>query len=268
METLIKDLRYGIRSLAKRPGFTAIAVLTLALGIGASTAIFSVVDGVLLRSLPYPNAEQIVQLREINERGGRMPFAEPNFLDVRARSHSFAGVAQYNGELTTVTGGIEPVRASTYAVSADFFNVLGVKPLLGRTFSPEESKAGGAPVAVVSYGFWQRLLGARSDLSGTSLRVMDQSVNVIGVMPPEFAFPRTAEIWIPRELFPGEISRSAHNWSVVARLRPNITVEQAYADVSALSKQLKQEYGKDMDGVDSWPWRNRNTWSVTCEARC
>ena len=250
METLIKDLRYGIRSLAKRPGFTAIAVLTLALGIGASTAIFSVVDGVLLRSLPYPNAEQIVQLREINERGGRMPFAEPNFLDVRARSHSFAGVAQYNGELTTVTGGIEPVRASTYAVSADFFNVLGVKPLLGRTFSPEESKAGGAPVAVVSYGFWQRLLGARSDLSGTSLRVMDQSVNVIGVMPPEFAFPRTAEIWIPRELFPGEISRSAHNWSVVARLRPNITVEQAYADVSALSKQLKQEYGKDMDAVD------------------
>ena len=143
METLIKDLRYGIRSLAKRPGFTAIAVLTLALGIGASTAIFSVVDGVLLRSLPYPEAEQIVQLREINERGGRMPFTEPNFLDVRARSHSFDGIAQYNGELTTVTGGIEPVRASTYAVSADFFNVLGVKPLLGRTFSPEESKTGG-----------------------------------------------------------------------------------------------------------------------------
>ncbi|HEY0366580.1 MAG TPA: ABC transporter permease, partial [Pyrinomonadaceae bacterium] len=153
METLIKDLRYGIRNLAKRRGFTAIAVLTLALGIGASTAIFSVVDGVLLRSLPYPNAEQIVQLREINERGGRMPFAEPNFVDVRARSHTFEGVAQYNGQLTTVTGGSEPVRASTYAVSADFFNVLGVNPFLGRRFSPEESKAGGTPVAVVSYGF-------------------------------------------------------------------------------------------------------------------
>jgi predicted permease len=250
METLVKDLRYGIRSLAKRPGFTAIAILTLALGIGASTAIFSVVDGVLLRSLPYPDAEQIVQLREINERGGRMPFAEPNFLDVRARSHSFVGVAQYSGQLTTVTGGIEPVRASTYNVSADFFNVLGIKPLLGRTFSPEESKTGGAPVAVVSYGFWQRLLGARTDLTGTSLRVMDQNVNVIGVMPPEFAFPRTAEIWIPRELFPADISRSAHNWSVVARMRPNVTAEQAYADVSALQKQLKQEFGKDMDGVD------------------
>src|SRR5215212_152542 len=204
METLIKDLRYGIRSLAKRPGFTAIAVLTLALGIGASTAIFSVVDGVLLRSLPYPDPDQIVQLREINERGSRMPFTEPNFLDVRTRSHSFAGVAQYNGELTTVTGGSEPVRAAAYAVSADFFNVLGVKPLLGRTFSPEESKAGGTPVAVVSYGFWQRLLGGKTDFTGTSLRVMDETVSVIGVMPPEFAFPRTAEIWIPREMFPSE----------------------------------------------------------------
>src|SRR4030095_16356122 len=112
-----------------------------------------------LRSLPYPNADQIVQLREVNKRGGRMSFAEPNFVDVRARSHSFQGVAQYSGQLTTVTGGSEPVRTSTYAVSADFFNVLGVKPFVGRTFAPEESKAGGAPVAIVSYGFRQRLLG-------------------------------------------------------------------------------------------------------------
>jgi len=250
METLIKDLRFGIRSLAKRPGFTAIAVLTLALGIGASTAIFSVVDGVLLRSLPYPEPDQIVQLREVNQRGVRIAFAEPNFLDVRARSHSFQGVAQYSGQLATITGGSEPVRASAYMVSADFFNVLGVKPLVGRTFAPEESKMGGAPVAVVSYGFWQKFLGGKTDLTGTSLSVMDQSLNVIGVMPAEFAFPRNAEIWAPREMFPAEISRSAHNWSVVARMRPDVTAEQAYADVSAIAKQLKQEYGKDMDGVD------------------
>jgi ABC-type antimicrobial peptide transport system permease subunit len=250
METLIKDLRFGIRSLAKRPGFTAIAVLTLALGIGTSTAIFSVVDGVLLRSLPYPDSDQIVQLREVNERGVRIAFAEPNFLDMRARSHSFQGVAQYSGQLTTVTGGSEPVRTSAYTVSADFFNVLGVKPLLGRTFAPEESKAGGAPVAIVSYGFWQRLLGAKPDLTGTSLRVDDQNLNVIGVMPPEFAFPRTAEIWVPREIFPAQISRSAHNWSVVARMRPGLTTEQANADVSAIAKQLKQEFTKDMDAVD------------------
>jgi putative ABC transport system permease protein len=165
MDTLIKDIRYAIRSLLKRPGFTAIAVITLALGIGASTAIFSVVDGVLLRPLPYPQAEKIVQLRELGANGGRMAFAEPNFLDIRARSRTLESVAQYNYELATIIGGSEPVRAITYAVSADFFKVLQVKPHIGRTFLAEESKAGGARVAVVSYGFWQRLLGGRSDLS-------------------------------------------------------------------------------------------------------
>ena len=136
METIIKDIRYGFRSLVKRPGFTALAVITLALGIGASTAIFSVVDGVLLRPLPYPNAEQLVQLREVNQRGGRIRFAEPNFLDIRARNHTLDGVAQYGGSLTIVTGASEPVRTYAYAVSADFFNVLGVAPAVGRTFSP------------------------------------------------------------------------------------------------------------------------------------
>jgi putative ABC transport system permease protein len=250
METLTKDIRYGVRSLLARPGFTALAVFTLALGIGACTAIFSVVDGVLLRSLPYPDAERIVQLREVNSSGVRIAFAEPNFLDVRARSRTFEAIAQYGGELTTVTGASEPVRALAFAVSGDFFNVLGVKPVVGRTFAPEESKPGGAPVAVVSYGFWQRLLGGKSELSGTTLRLMDQSVTVVGVMPAGFAFPQDAEVWIPRELFPPETSRSAHNWSVVARIRPTIRIEQAKAEVGAIGKQLKQEYGKDMDAMD------------------
>jgi putative ABC transport system permease protein len=250
METLIKDIRHGIRSLAKRPGFTAIAVITLALGIGACTAIFSVVDGVLLRPLPYPHAEQIVQLREVNSSGVRIAFAEPNFLDVRARSRTLEAVAEYSGELTTVTGASEPVRALTVLVSQGFFDVLGTKPIVGRIFLPDESKPGGEPVAMVSYGFWQRLLGGKSNLTGTTLRLMDQNVSVVGVMPAGFAFPQDAEVWIPRELFPQETSRSAHNWSVVARLRPNITTEQARAEVSAIGKQLKQEYGKDMDAVD------------------
>ncbi|HYK21858.1 MAG TPA: ABC transporter permease [Pyrinomonadaceae bacterium] len=250
MDHLIKDIRYGIRTLAKRPSFTVIAVLTLALGIGASTAIFSVVDGVLLKPLPYPDAERIVQLREVTERGGKIAFAEPNFLDVRARSHSFEGIAQYAGEVTTVTGASEPVRVPAFMVSADFFNVLGVKPILGRTFLPEESKPGGAPVAVISYGFWQRLLGGRPDLTGITLRLIDHNVNVVGVMPPGFAFPQRAEIWVPRELSPAQTSRSAHNWSVVARLRPNITTEAAHTELSAIAKQLKQENGKDMNAVD------------------
>ena len=250
MDTLIKDIRYGIRSLAKRPGFTAIAVLTLALGIGSSTAIFSVVDGVLLRPLPYPDADRLVQLREVSQKGGRMAFAEPNFRDVRSRTHTLEGVAQYSGELTTIIGASEPVRALTMAVSADFFGVIGVKPVLGRTFAPDESRSGGSAVAVVSYGFWQRFLGARSDLSATTLRLMDQSFNVIGVMPASFEFPRHSEVWIPRELFPAETSRSAHNWSVVARMRPNVTAEQARADVSAIGQQLRHEFGKDLNSVD------------------
>jgi ABC-type lipoprotein release transport system permease subunit len=250
METLLKDIRYGFRSLAKRPSFTAIAVLTLALGIGASTAIFSVVDGVLLRSLPYPDAGQIAQLREVNESGNRIPFAEPNFIDLHSRSRSFESMAQYAGQLMTVTGGMQPVRVRTFFVSSEFFNVLGVKPVAGRTFLPEESKLGAAPVAVISYGFWQRLLGASPDLSGVKLRLMDHQVGVVGVMPPHFAFPQDAEIWIPRELTPPEISRTAHNWSVVARMRPGLTTEQAHTEISALAKQLKLEHGKDTDAVD------------------
>ena len=246
----MNDIRVGLRSLIKRPSFTAIAILTLALGIGASTAIFSVVDGVLLRPLPYPHAEQIAQLREVSARGSRMAFAEPNFHDLRARSHTLAGVAQYSGSLTTVNGGNEPVRALTYSVSADFFNIIGVTPVVGRTFTAEESRAGGPPVAIVSYGFWQRLLGANPDLSNTSLRLMEKNVTVVGVMPQGMGFPQSAEIWVPREMFPAEISRSAHNWSVIARLLPNVSEEQARAEVSAIGKQLKQENGKDMDGVD------------------
>src|SRR5438105_3795807 len=250
METLIKDIRFGVRSLLARPSFTVLAVFTLALGIGACTAIFSVVDGVLLRPLPYPHPEQIVQLREINSASRQIAFAEPNFRDVRSRSRSFEAIAQYNGALTTVTGGSEPVRAPVILVSADFFRVLGTKPLVGRSFLPVESKPGGTPAAVVSYGFWQRLLGGKTDLAGTTLRLMDQTVTVVGVMPAGFAFPQNAEVWIPRELFPQEISRSAHNWSVVARLRPTIKTETADAEVSSIAKQLKQEYGKDMDGVN------------------
>ena len=250
LDSLIKDIRYGFRSLAKRPGFTAIAVLTLALGIGSSTAIFSVVDGVLLRPLPYPDADRLVQLREVNEKGGRMAFAEPNFADVRSRNHTLEGVAQYSGDLTTITGATEPVRAVTMVVSADFFPVLGVKPVLGRRFSPEESKPGGAAVVVVSYGFWQRFLGSRSDLSTARLRLMDQSFNVVGVMPAGFDFPRNAEVWVPRELFPAEVSRSAHNWSVIAKLRPEVTAEQARADVSTIGQQLRQEFGKDLNSID------------------
>jgi len=227
MATLWQDVRYGVRMLLKRPGFTVAAVISLALGIGACTAIFSVVDAVLLRSLPYTEPDRIVQLHELSSKGTEMRVADPNFQDVRARSRSFESLAQYTGEVVmTVTGGSEPVQSRVRVASGDFFRVFGVPPLAGHTFLPEESKAGGSAVAVVSYGFWQRLLGGKTDFTGTTLNIDNQSFTVAGVMPPEFDFPERTEIWIPIEAFPpsaaGATSRTAHNWWVIGRLRSGV----------------------------------------------
>ncbi len=249
MEALLQDLSYGVRKLLKRPGFTFIAVLTLALGIGACTAIFSVVDAVLLRSLPYPDSHRVVELRELNQRGTQVNLAEPNFDDLRALNRDLDSLALYEGEPTTVTGGSEAVRADAYAVSKDFFKVLGVQPITGRTCAAEKGKEDAGAEVVVSYGFWQRLLGGRPDLANAHLKLANQSFSVVGVMPPGFKFPEGAEIWLPKEIFPPNTSRTAHNWRAVARLRAGVTLEQARADLGAIGRQLKQQYGKDTDAV-------------------
>ena len=250
MQTLIQDLRYGARMLMKKPGFTLIAVITLALGIGACTAIFSIVDAVLLRPLPYPEAKKIVSVREVDAKGRQITFAEPNFLDVRARNHTLAAAAEYNMQLTTVLGGSEPVRTRVAYVSGEFFKTLGVQPATGRSFLPEEAKVGGHPVAVVSHGYWQRLLSSRNDLAATPLRIGDTSYTVVGVMPQGFNFPKDAEIWLPIELSPSSESRTSHGKRVIARLREGVSLGQARADLSTIGKQLKQENGKDIDLID------------------
>src|SRR5687768_15364169 len=250
MDTFIKDIRHGARSLLRRPGFSAIAILTLALGIGACTAIFSVVDGVLLRPLPYPNAERMVQLREVTEKGARIPFAEPNFLDLKIRSQTLDGMAQYAGGVTTVTGGSEPVRARAFSVSVDFFRVLGTQPAIGRTFTSEDSRIGAAPTVVVSHGFWQRMFGGRPELSSATVQLRDLNFTVIGVMPVRFSFPQDADLWLPSELFPSRATRTGHNWSVIASVRPGFTFEQARAELSGIASQLKQEHGQATDAVD------------------
>src|SRR5215475_5608164 len=201
-EELWQDLRYGARMLIKKPGFTAVAVLTLCLGIGACTAIFSIVDAVLLRPLQYPEAEKLVSLREVDAKSRQTTFAEPNFLDVRARNHTLAAAAEYNMGLTTVLGGREPARIRFAFVSGDFFKTLGVQPAIGRGYLPEEAKVGGHPVAVVSHGYWQRQLSSRNDLDATLLRIGDTNYTVVGVMPQSFNFPKDAEIWLPFELYP------------------------------------------------------------------
>jgi putative ABC transport system permease protein len=250
MNTIGSDLKYALRVLLRRPGFTVTAILSLALGIGACTAIFSIVDAVILRPLPYPEAEKIISVREVDKQGKQITFAEPNFLDVRARNHTLEAAAEYVMQLTTVLGGSEPVRARVAYVSADFFKTIGVQPPTGRSFLPEEAKVGGRPVAVVSNGYWQRLLSSRDDLVATPLRIGDTSYTVVGVMPQSFNFPKDAEIWLPIELSPSSESRTSHGKRVVARLGDGVTLGQARADLSTIGKQLKEENGTNIDLVD------------------
>jgi putative ABC transport system permease protein len=254
MNRLWQDLRYATRNLLARPAFALASILSLALGIGACVAIFSIVDAVLLRPLPYPDAARVVELKEVSAKGTRMPVTEPNFTDVRARNQSFEAIAEYSGGSAstmtmTIIGGSEPVRAPVYAVSGEFFRVLGIAAVVGRGFLPEELKSG-APVAIVSYGFWQRQLGGKTDLASTSLRIDNHSLSVVGVLPPNLGFPKGTDVWVPREMFPPDVSRTAHNWSVIARLRPSVTLDAARAEVSAIGRQLKRENGEGTDASD------------------
>src|SRR6059058_1662724 len=161
MDTFWQDLRFAARMLAKNPGFTAVAVLTLALGIGANTAIFSVVYGVLLRPLPYPKPEQIVSVAEVASDGHLMHVADPNIEDIRASNHTLSGMAEYDdGDLVTVVGPNGAARIEVSVVSQDFFPVMSVSPLMGRGFQPEDQRPGAALVALASYGYWQQELNA------------------------------------------------------------------------------------------------------------
>jgi putative ABC transport system permease protein len=252
MERLLQDLRYAFRRLLKNPGFAAIIILTLALGIGATTAIFSVVSGVLLRPLPYPQPERIAQLWQVGAEGNRMAFSDPNFADLHAQSRSFEALAQVGlASLASVSGGSEPARVRTAAVSRDFFAVLGAQPALGRAFLPEEQQDGGSPAVVVSHAFWERYLGADPDLAGRSLTFDGRLHAVVGVMPPDFGYPTETELWTPRELQPVLPSRTAHNWRVVGRLREGVTLAQAHQELSTIAQRLRQQHGDDTWMVDA-----------------
>src|SRR2546423_7694177 len=245
----MNDLKYSFRALVKSPAFTLIAILTLALGIGASAAIFSVLDAVLLRPMPYPTQERLVEVSELNDSGRGMAFAEPNFKDLVTRNHSFDAVAAYSRSPDAVAGGIEPVRTNLSGVSADFFRVLGVTPAIGRLFSAETLREE-KQVAVVSYGFWKKQLEGRPNLEGTSLRFANRSFAVIGVLPPQTEFPAGVEVWFPfAALYPGSESRTAHNFRVIARLRAEVSFDQAKTEVGAIGRALKLEHGSQMDAA-------------------
>src|SRR5215472_12074625 len=179
MTELLHDLRYAFRTLIKSPSFTAVAVLTLALAIGATTAIFSVVYGVLLRSLPYPKPDGLVSVSEVAADGHLMGFTDPNFRDLRTANRTFGGMALAKGWPTTVSGPPGPARVSVALVSADFLNVMEVAPVVGRSFSADELREGGTPAALVSYGYWRQHLGGSADLSPFKLTAEGHTFSVV-----------------------------------------------------------------------------------------
>ncbi|MGH9853442.1 MAG: ABC transporter permease, partial [Blastocatellia bacterium] len=253
MNTLLQDLRYGARMLLKNPGFTLIVLLTLSLGIGANTAIFSVVNAVMLRQLPFPNADRLVRLNESNPERGWPTFSasHPNFLDWRARNQSFEAMAATGGasfNLNT-SGEVEVVRGA--AITADFLPALGVAPALGRNFLPEEDRPGGnVRVALLAHGFWQRRFGGDPGIVGKTLTINDNPFTVVGVLPASFTWGRS-ELFAPLAPNPAS-SRGDHRLTVIGRLKPGVTWERALADLNAIAQQLAQQYPESNKG-----------WSVT-----
>ncbi|MCU1227004.1 MAG: macB 28 [Edaphobacter sp.] len=251
LETLLQDLRYSLRIFARNPGFSAVAVLTLALGIGASTAIFSVVEAVLLRTLPYPKPQKIVRIWEQAPNGHRMNLADANFDDFARQNRTFASLAGYQFGQASVSGGSEPVRMNIASVSSGFFSTIGSEPVRGRAFAPEEQRLHGSPAVIVSYSYWQRYLGGGSDLSKFHLTMEGAVYAVVGVMPEGFDFPAGVTAWISSGREQEHTSRTGHNWRGIGRIRDEVTVAQARADLSAIAHRLKNTYGKGVDLSDA-----------------
>jgi len=232
------DCRYGLRQLRKNPGFTAVAILTLALGIGATTAIFSVVYGVLLRPLPYRDSNRIMAVFEVTSKDRPSRVADPNFDDFRDQSRSFQAIAKYNEVIASVSGASQPTRTTVAHVSPDFLKVFGIQPILGRDFSASDAKKGAGPTVLVSYGYWKQHLGSPQDLSQSNLTIASGVFTVIGVLPAEFRFPAEVELWLPADLYGENPSRTSHNYNAVGRLRDGVTVEQANRDISAIARRI------------------------------
>jgi putative ABC transport system permease protein len=241
VESTLQDLRYAVRTLAKNPGFSLVAIITLALGIGANTAIFSAVSAVLLRPLPYPEPDRLVRVweRHIKE-GANNVVSAPDFIDWRARNRVFENIAAHMGTSFDLTEVSEPERIGAAKVSSSFFDVMGFKPMLGRSFLPEEELPGAANVAVISHSLWQRLFGADRSIIGRRISLSGQSFEVIGVLPP---FPPTETVYVPLIFSPQErLNRMGHFLRVFARLKSGITLQQARAEMERVGAELMREY--------------------------
>ncbi|HXJ88251.1 MAG TPA: ABC transporter permease [Candidatus Binatia bacterium] len=254
MENLFQDSRFALRQLLKSPGFSAVAILTLALGIGANTAIFSVVNGFLLRPLPFKDPDRIVRVWHTppaKSFPGMTMFSvsAANYFDWQRENHVFDRMAIYNYRGLTLTGVPQPLQVDASAVSSGFFEVLAVRPLHGRVFSPEEDQPGRTNVAVLSYHFWQEHFGANPNIVGRNVTMDGQNFLVAGVMPESFRFPEFAQMWTPMGWTDKERAvRGEHHSVVIARLRPGVDRKQAQAEMNTISQRLEQLYPADDKG--------------------
>ena len=250
-EKLWQDLRYALRTLARNPGFTTAAVLMLALGIGGNTAMFSIVNAVLLEPLPFHDPSRLVELHETERAPGNYPLTGPDYLDWQAQNHTLAATSLYawpSQENLSFAG--EATPAAVMQVQANFFSTVGVEPWLGRTFAKGEDAAGRNRVAVLSYPVWQQQFGGQRDVIGKNIELDGQSYNVVGIMPQWFTLGFNVQVWTPLDMSARNLApRGAHRWQAFARLKPGVTASQASADLTAIEERLGKLYPDDDGGV-------------------
>jgi hypothetical protein len=266
MTSFIHDLRFGFRILFRKFGFTLIAVLTLALGIGAKTAIFTVVNAVLLRPLPYPDAEQLVFVGQ-QYRGGSAAAGEPKYLFWREHSQSFEELACYSSVGArggNLTGGNEAAFVNILRVSENFFRVLGIQPAMGRAFDKAEDTPGSARVAILSDNLWRNRFGADASLVGKTVTLNDEPITIIGVMPPQFRLGFNVEVMVPLRARPN--ANYDPNSQVIGRLKPGVTLEQAQAELKLIAEKFRAAFPRQMqdgESIYAQPYRKQFTEDIS-----
>ena len=261
MGTLFNDIRYGLRSLSKRPGFSLIAIVTLALGIGANSAIFSVVNAVLLRPLSFPESERVVVLEGVNPKDGitRSNMSVPDIVDWQNQTQSFEQLVAFSAGGFLLTSNDETERLRGAAVSSDFFPLIKTSAVLGRTLQADDAVAGREPVIVLGHGLWQRRFGGDEKIVGAKVMISGKPATIVGVMPPGFDYPAQVEIWAPFILDAAAERRDNRYLNVIGRLKPGATVEQAQAELTTINQRLAQSYVETNTGWDVRVsnWRER-----------
>jgi len=247
----MSDIRYAFRNLLRRPGFTIIAVVTLALGIGANTAIFSAIYALLLKPLPWPELDRVVAIWDKSPSRGyeHNEVTMANYLDWQAQNQSFEQLALYNWWNVNLSGGDIPERVQGFTVTANYLDTLGVKPIMGRNFSPEENQPGKNKVAIISYNLWQRHFGGDPNILNKTITTNGLAITIVGVLPEHFNYPKGGEIYAPLELTQRVVqNRRLHTYYVVGRLKPGVSIKSAQSDIDNITARLEQQYPDNNKG--------------------